>query len=128
MKKENVSISSPDELNKHLQSSSLITWLILCSTIAVMLAFFIWSFIFKIPVKLSGTAVVESGQATLIVEEKDKDKLEAGQKVYILNQEGVVSYIDNNPVVLNLNLADGNYTYRTDIVVKEIHPIDFLIK
>ena len=35
---------------------------------------------------------------------------------------------DGKPVVLNISLADGNYTYRTDIVIKEIRPIDFLIK
>lgn len=128
MKEKDISISSPEELNKHLQSSSFVTWIILGMSILAMLGFFIWSFIFKIPVKLSGTAMVEAGQATLVVEEKNKDKLEVGQKVYILDKEGVVSFINDKPVVLNLDLADGNYTYRTDIVIKEIRPIDFLIK
>lgn len=128
MKNEEVSVASPDELDKHLKHSSLVTWIILGATIAAMLAFFVWSFLFKIPIKLSGTAKVVSGQATLMVEKENKDKLEIGQKVYVLDQEGIISFNDENePVVLNLKLADGNYTYRTDIVLKEIHPIDFLI-
>lgn len=126
MKKENVSISNPDELNKHLQSSSPVTWIVLGTTIAVMLAFFVWSFLFKLPIKLSGAATVEAGQASLVVSEKGKDKLEAGQKIYILDQEGVLSFVDGKPVVNNLTLADGSYTYRTDIVLEEIRPIDFL--
>ena len=128
MKKENVSINSPDELDKHLQYSSPITWIVLGTTIAVMLAFFVWSCVYKLPIRLSGSASVEAGQATLVVEEQDKDKLVAGAKVYILNKEGVVSYVDDKPIVSNLDLADGIYTYRTDIVIQEIHPIDYLIK
>lgn len=128
MRKENVSITSPEQLDKHLQSSSPVTWIILLSTIAAMLAFFIWSCVYKIPVKLSGIATIKAGEATLVVDEKDKSKLVAGEKVYILDQEGIVSYIEDQPVVSNITLADGQYTYRTDIVIKEIHPIDYLIK
>ena len=127
MKKENVRISSPDELDKHLQSSSPATWIVLGATIAAMLTFFVWSCVYTLPIRLSGLATVEAGQATLVVEEKDKGKLPAGEKVYILNQEGIVSYLDDKAVVLNINLADGNYTYRTDIVIQNIHPIDYLI-
>ena len=127
MEKENVTIASPDQLDKHLQSSSPITWIILLTTIGAMLAFFIWSCIYKLPIRLSGNAIVEGGKATLVVDDKDKDKLKAGEKVYISNQEGVLSYIEDKPVVTNLSLADGRYTYRTDIVIKEIHPIDYLI-
>lgn len=129
MKKENVSISSPDELDKHLQSSSPIIWIVLGAVIMTMLGFFVWSCIYQIPIKLTGTAFVNAGQATLNVEDKYLNKLEAGQKVYISNQEGLLSFDnENNPIVLNLTLKDGGYTYRTDIVIKKIHPIDFLIK
>lgn len=127
MKKENVSITSPDDLNKHLQASSPFTWIVLCATIGAMLAFFIWSCVYKMPIKLSGSALVENGQATLVVEEKNKGRLVAGQKVYILDQEGVVSFEDDKPIVNHLTLADGSYTYRTDIVLEEIRPIDFLL-
>lgn len=129
MNKKSVSISNPDELNKHLQSSSVSTWIALGAVISLLVAFFVWSFIYKLPVKLSGIASVISGQASLKVDEKVLDKVEVGQKVYISNQEGVITFdSENKPVVLNLDLKDGEYTYRTDIVIKEIRPIDFLIK
>ena len=129
MNKKSVSISNPDELNKHLQSSSVSTWIALGAVISLLVAFFAWSFIYKLPVKLSGIASVISGQASLKVDEKVLDKVEAGRKVYISNQEGVITFdSENKPVVLNLDLKDGEYTYRTDIVIKEIRPIDFLIR
>lgn len=126
-KKEGVRITSPDELDKHLQSSSPATWIVLGAAIGAMLAFFVWSFLYKIPVRLSGSATVEAGQATLVVNEQAKDKLVAGQKIYILDQEGVLAFDGDQPVVYNLNLDDGNYTYRTDLVISEIRPIDFLL-
>lgn len=126
-KKEGVRITSPDELDKHLQSSSPATWIALGAVIGAMLAFFVWSFLYKIPVKLSGSATVEAGQATLVVSEQAKDKLVVGQKIYILDQEGVLAFDGDQPVVYNLNLDDGNYTYRTDLVIHEIRPIDFLL-
>lgn len=125
-KEKNVTISNPDDLNEHLQSSSPVTWIVLGATIALMLGFFVWSFLFKMPVKLSGSARVEAGQATLVVAEEAKGKLTEGQKVYILDQQGVVSLLGDTPVVYNLSLEDGDYTYRTDIVLEEIRPIDFL--
>lgn len=126
-KKEGVRITSPDELDKHLQSSSPATWIVLGAAIGAMLAFFVWSFLYKIPVRLSGSATVEAGQATLVVNEQSKDKLAAGQKIYILDQEGVLAFDGDQPVVYNLNLDDGNYTYRTDLVIREIRPIEFLL-
>ena len=70
MNKKSVSISNPDELNKHLQSSSTSTWIALGVVISLLVAFFVWSFIYKLPVKLSGIASVISGQASLKVDEK----------------------------------------------------------
>ena len=126
MKDENISITSPDELDKHLRSSSPVTWIILFATIAAMLAFGVWSCVYELPIKLSGAATVENGEATLVVNEEDKDKLVAGKQVYILDKPGVVTYVEGTPKVLNLDLADGRYTYRTDIELKKIHPIEYL--
>ncbi len=129
MKKKTVNISSPDELNKHLQSSSIMTWVTLGVVISLLLAFFVWSFIYKLPIRLSGIATVTSGQASLNVDEKVLDKIEVGQKVYFPNQEGFITFdSENKPVVLNLDLEDGEYTYRTDIVIEEIRLIEFFIK
>ena len=128
MMKENVSISNPDELNKHLQSSSHFTWAILGVVVAMLLAFFVWSFIYRIPVKVTGTATVASGEVALNISEENLDKLEVGQTVHIQNIETDIFTFDDNgqPVVYNVGLADGEYDYY--IVIREIRPIDFLIK
>ena len=65
MKDENISITSPDELDKHLRSSSPVTWIILFATIAAMLAFGVWSCVYELPIKLSGAATVENGETRM---------------------------------------------------------------
>ena len=128
MKKKNKSISSPEELNSHLQHSSPTTWIVLGLVIATLIGFFAWSFIYKLKIKISGNAVINSGNVTLNVLEKDLDKLEVGQLVYISNKEGKIASIndDGQPVVSNFDLEDGD-NYKYYVVIKEMRPIDFLI-
>lgn len=127
MKKQDVHISSPEELNKHLQHSSPVTWIILFATIAILIAFFAWSFIYKLKVKITGTATVNSGVATLVVDQQSSSQLKEGQTIHISNAEGLLSYNDQDePIVSNLTLDDGEYSFY--IVIKEIRPIDFVIK
>ena len=126
MRKKNKSITSPEELNKNLQYSSPLTWIILTSVVLLLLGFFAWSFLFKIKEKVSGTANISNGEVTLVVEEKSLDKLKVGQKVYISDLEGeILSFSDNKPVVSSFSLADGDYEYY--VVIKEIKPVDFLL-
>lgn len=126
MRKSNINISNPDELNKHLQHSSPVVWVVLGLVIAILAAFFAWSLLFKIKIKLSGSASITGGVATLHVEEQSLDKLEAGQIVYISNEQGILSFNeDNKPIVTSLTLNDGDYTYS--IILKEMRPLDFLI-
>ena len=126
MKKEDIKISSPDELNKHLQHASPFTWTILFVVIALLIGFFVWSLIYKVKVKITGKAYVESGEATLYVDESSLNKLKAGQVVYVSNQQGYLSFNDENkPIVSQLTLEKGEYTYQ--IIIKEMKPFEFLI-
>ena len=126
MKKNNKSITNPDDLNKNLQYSSPITWIVLSLVVLLLVSFFIWSSIYKIKVKIDGKANINAGQVTLHVEESSLSKLEKGQKVYISNIEGqILSFNDDQPVVSSFNLNDGEYDYY--IVIKEVRPIDFLL-
>ena len=127
MSKKNVTISNPDELNKHLQYSSPVTWIILSLVILLIAGFFTWSALYKLDVKVSGNATISGGVATLNVNEDSLSKLEVGQKVYISKQEGEILSFDENkqPVVSNFSISDGEYSYY--IVIKQIRPINFLI-
>ena len=127
MKHEDISINNPDDLNKHLQHSSVVTWVILISVIALLIAFFAWSLIYKLKIKITGTATVTSGEASLHIEETKLDQLKEGQKVYISSKEGLLSFNSSNEtVVSSISLDDG--TYNCYIVIKEMRPFDFLIK
>lgn len=126
-RKERIGISNPDELNKHLQYTSVTTWLVLGMVILFLVGLLTWSFIYKIQEKITGRAVINSGVVTLTIEDSQKPRLAIGQKVYIANKVGeITSLNDGEPVVSLFDLADDVYTYT--IVVKEMRPIDFLIK
>ena len=127
-KKEKIAINNPDELNKHLQYTSITTWIVLGAVILSLAGLFTWSFVYKIQEKITGKASISSGAVTLTIEESQKPRLAVGQKVYIADKVGEIKSInDGNPVVSLFDLEDGsNYTYT--IVVKEMRPIDFLIK
>lgn len=127
-KNKNIGITNPDELNKHLQYTSITTWIVLGAVILSLAGLFTWSFVYKIQEKITGKASISSGAVTLTIEESQKPRLAVGQKVYIADKVGEIEFIDDgNPVVSLFDLEDGsNYTYT--IVVKEMRPIDFLIK
>ena len=126
MKKNNKTITNPDELNKNLQYSSPVTWIILTVVILLLLGFFIWSCIYSVKIKISGMANIAKGQVTLVVEEKSLSKLQVGQKVYIAGQEGeILSFKDELPVISSFSLNDGDYEYY--IVIGEKKPVDFLL-
>ena len=127
MKKQVQTISSPEELNKHLQRTSPSTWIVLGSVVGLLLGFFVWSFVYKFKTKITGSATIVSQEVTLNVSGADLSKLEVGQKVYINDKEGeILSFYDNGqPKVSSFTLSDGTYSYT--IFLKEMRPIDFLI-
>lgn len=125
MKKPAPSISNPDELNKRLQRTSPIAWVSLAVCVLAMAGFLAWSFLYRFQDKIVGSAHIDNGQATLVVDASKKNKLAVGQKVYIAEQVGeIVSLNNDNLVVSSFSLPNGDYTYT---IVREVRPVDFLI-
>ena len=69
MKKKTKSITNPEELNKNLQYSSPISWIVLTSVVLLLAGFFVWASVYQIHIKVTGIASIHSGQASLVVEE-----------------------------------------------------------
>ena len=126
MEKKNASIASPDELNNHLQQTNPFTWIILGLVTVILIGFFVWSFIFKLQIKLTGTALIESGNVTLEVNRTDLGKLKVDQKVLIGEKEGKIVSLkeDGQPNISKFELSDGEYEY---IIIVEQRPADFLL-
>ena len=126
MKKNKFSVTNPEELNKHLQHTSPFTWIILGAVTVLLLGFFVWSFLFKLPIKIVGDATISGGQVTLNISKTDLNKLKAEQAVYVSDKEGKILSFDEDgqPVVSNFDLEDGTYTYK---IVYNKRPIEFLI-
>lgn len=127
MKKYSKNISSPEELNKYLQHSSLLTWIILGVVGAILISFFTFSFIYKVDVKLTGSAIIKDKEVTLNIAKNDLKKVKVGQKVYINSLEGIIEEVkpDEQPIVSYFPLDDGTYDYK--IILKQMRLIDFLI-
>ena len=126
MKKKQVSITNPKELNKNLQYSSPLTWVALSGVILLIIGFFVWSIVYKIEYKIEGIANIVSGAATLNVNSSSLNKLKVDQKVYISGLEGEIMSFDEDkqPVVTNFDLEDGEYPYFIEIYIS---PVEFLI-
>ena len=127
-KKHALTISSPDELNKGLQRTSPITWVILFGVLALLLAFFAWGMFTRLPAKLSGSATITDGVATLRYKASDAKDIKVGQKVTINGKEAEILTVfkdTNTAQTTSFELENGDYTYY--VVVKEIRPLDFLL-
>ena len=81
VKNRDIKISNPDGFNKHLQHTSPVTWIVLGFIIAILISIFVWSFLYKVTIKLMGKADVAGGEVTLHVKDSDLNKLQVGQKV-----------------------------------------------
>jgi len=127
MRRENQNISNPDELNKILQKTNPIVWVILGIVLLVLVSLCVWAILTTLEVKVHGTANVTSQVASIQVNEEDVSKVEAGNKIYISDKEGVIASADNDGHFTSsvIQLADGEYDVY--IVEKEIRPIAFLM-
>ena len=127
MKKNVQKISDPDEFNRYLHHTSWLTWIILIAVTVVLVAFFAWACVFKIHVKVTGSAEIENGEISLHVEGKNAEKLKVGQKVVISDKEGTILSFneDKSAVVSSVDLEDGTYTFT--VVIEEKRPIEFLL-
>ena len=126
MKRENQNISNPDELNKILQKTNPLVWVVLGIVLLVLVLLFAWSIVTTLEVKVHGNANVNSQVASIEVDEADVSKVKTGDKIYISDKEGVIASADNDGHFTSsaIQLADGEY--EVYIVEKEIRPIAFL--
>ena len=100
MKKQQIRISNQEEFNKHLQHTSPATWIVLGLVVALLIAFFAWSFLFKLTVRFSGQADIVGGEVTLHI---SKEKL---SHLRIINLWSLISLLKmaNIPMSLLDNL------------------------
>jgi len=125
MNKAAPTISNPDDLDKHLQRTSPVTWIVLGTVTFFLLGFFLWSLVAQIPFQLSGFADISHGEASLHVDASNFNKLAVGQKVYISGIEGEITSLENErAIATEFALEDGEYSYY---VVIPKRPFDFLL-
>ena len=120
-------ISSPEQLTDYLRVTSPGMWVILAVIIMMLAGVLAWSMVGNIEVRKSVVAVVSDHEARIISE--DADEIADGSSVWIKGREYKLDKtmsVEYGKELLetSTHLPDGNYDAY--IVLKEIHPIEFL--
>lgn len=121
-------ISNPEELDKILQKTNPLVWVVLGALIVLLLNFFAWTIMTTLEIKVSLKAQVSNEKVTAYANAQDIDKIKAGQKVYMQDMEGETLSVESDGKVIlsEFPIKDGEYDCY--VVVREVKPIDFLLE
>lgn len=122
-------ISSPEKLGDYLRVTNPGIWAILAAVILLLAGLFIWSMVGRLETVANGVAVIENGQAQIMVKDTDKGEIRSGMTVRIGDDEYSISTVENDDygrvvAYAPIEKADGKYDVK--IVTESIHPIRFL--
>ena len=122
-------ISQPDQLTDYLRVSKPMVWLLLGAILSLLTGIFIWSLIGNIDIMTDGYAVVEDGQATVMLTNNEKYQLNNGMRFTINGKDETISGTDKNDFGMIVGYAevlvsDGNYP--VSVVVKSSRPYELL--
>ena len=83
-------ISQPDQLTDYLRVSKPMVWLLLGAILSLLTGIFIWSLIGNIDITTDGYAVVEDGQATVMLTNNEKYQLNNGMRFTINGKDDLL--------------------------------------
>lgn len=124
-------ISSPEELNDYLRVSTPNLWLTLVAVIVLLVGLLVWASVGKLETTIDAVAEIENNYVEVTLTGSDAEKIDEGMTIRIGNFEtniDVIRYDDLGRAVAvgNADIPDGNY--KAEIVIENIHPIQFLFK
>jgi len=143
-------ISSPEDLDKYIKTTTPSMWLLLISIILFLVGIITWSVVGKIETRSTVGSLVEAGKGYSLMKEADIIKITddsfcrvENEKCPIINVEGPYEVTEEDDAYLlhaagldkedqwyyvltyKTNAKDG--TYKADIVFETISPITFII-
>lgn len=120
-------ISSPEQLTDYLRVTNPGIWALLAAIIFLLAGLFVWSMTGNLETVADGVAVVENGQAQIMV--TDSSAVESGMTVRIGSDEYSIATVEQDDygravAYAPIDKTDGKYDVK--IVTESIHPIKFL--
>lgn len=122
-------ISSPEQLTDYLKVTNPGIWVLLAAIIVLLSGLLVWSFAGRLETVADSIAVIQNGQAMIMVTDGSKYELEAGMPVRIGEDEYLISSVEKDDygrviAYAPIDKADGQYDVK--VVTESIHPIKFL--
>ena len=122
-------ISSPEQLTDYLRVTNPGVWVLLAAVIMLLGGLFAWSMVGNLETLTDGVALVENGQAQIMVTDSGKGEITSDMTVRIDSDEYEIATVEKDDFGRTVALApvseaDGKYDVK--IVIESIHPIKFL--
>lgn len=123
-------ISSPEQLTDYLKVTNPGIWALLAAVIILLGGLFVWSMVGNLETVAGGVAVVEDGQAQVMLTDISYNSdIASGMPVRIGSDEYIISSVEKDEygrsvALVPIDKADGKYD--VSIVTESIHPITFL--
>ena len=122
-------ISSPEQLTDYLRVTNPGVWVLLAAVIMLLGGLFAWSMVGSLETLTDGVALVENGQAQIMVTDSVKGEITSDMTVRIDSDEYEIATVEKDDfgrtvALAPVNEADGKYDVK--IVIESIHPIKFL--
>ena len=122
-------ISSPEQLTDYLKVTNPGIWSLLAAVIILIGGIFAWSMTGRLETVKDSVAIVQQGQATIMLTDTSNTELKAGMPVRIGDDEYIISSVTKDEygrviAYAPIDKADGQYDVK--VVTESIHPIKFL--
>lgn len=122
-------ISSPEQLTDYLRVTNPGIWVLLAAVITLLGGLFAWSMTGSLETLADGVAVVEDGQAQIMVIDSGRGEIKSGMTVRVGGEEYSIATVESDDygrtvAYAPIDKTDGRYDVK--IVTESIHPIKFL--
>ena len=122
-------IAEPDQLTDYLCVSQPAVWLLLTAILTLLLGLLIWSGAGTVAVAANGDAVIEDGQARIMLADQEAYRIEKGMRVILGEEEAAITAVSTNEFGRTVGYAqftESDGTYPVQIIVKAEHPLALL--
>ena len=122
-------INSPEQLTDYLKVTNPGIWMLLAAVIILLGGLFVWSISGRLETVRDGVAVVENGQAVIMMTDASSEEISSGMTVRIGNDEYSIATVETDDYGRAVAYAPTDKTdgkYDVKVVTESIHPIKFL--
>lgn len=125
-------ISSPEQLTDYLKITNPGIWIMLSVVVIILVGLIAWASIGTLSTTIDAKADVNDGYASIVAVGKNSmNDIEAGMPVKIAGNDCVIMSVDTDEygrVVAQAKTSLDDGIYDSQIVVEQIHPIQFLVE